>query len=120
MAILCTCRARLDHLHRTPADTLLTVPDPALVPAQGVLLLLLLALAGAGLAVEGVPGVPTHLLLLEAGALAGGVLLYGDGGTGLVTDASTQPTLGEDDRDLAGCFLGGHTAVGCGVAASST
>ena len=78
--ILNTCRARLEHLHRTPACTLLIVPEPALVPAQGVLLLHL-ALTVTSLTVKTVPGIVTDLLLLQAVTLARSVLLYSDGGT---------------------------------------
>ena len=80
IALLYTCRARLDHLHRTGAYTLPAVPDPALVPAQGVLLLHM-ALTRAGVTVKTVPGIVTDLLLLQTVTLTGNVLLYSDGGT---------------------------------------
>ena len=65
-------------------------------------------------------GIGTRLLLLEAVTLACRVLLYVDCGTRLGTKADTQPTLGEDDRDLPGHPGGGDTAVGHSVATSST
>ena len=80
IVLLYTCRARLDHLHGTPAYTLLIVPDPALVPAQGVLLLHL-TLTGASPPVKTVPDIGTDLLLLQTVTLATSVLLYSDGGT---------------------------------------
>ena len=114
-----TCRARIEHLQWTPADTLLMVPDPALVPAQGVLLPLL-ALAPALLPVEGVPGTVTDPLLLQAGTLAGSILLYLQGGTGLGTQAGRQPTGGQQDGDLQGGGAGGDAALGWSVATTST
>ena len=66
------------------------------------------------------PGIVTDLLLLQAVTPTCSVLLYGQGGTGLGTQASSQPTGGEQHWDLAGHSLGGHTAMRCGVATTTT
>jgi len=92
---------------------------PALVPAQGVLLLCH-ALAPALHLVEEVPGIAAHHLLLQAGALALCVLHDGDGGTGLVTHHLPHHAGGEQDGDGAGDLHGGDTAVLASMATTTT
>ena len=62
----------------------------------------------------------TDPLLLQAVTLAGSILLYLHGCTGLVTQASRQPTGGQQDGDLAGGGAGGDAALGWSVATTST
>ena len=66
------------------------------------------------------PGIVTDLLLLQAVTPTGSVLLYGQGGTGLRTQASRQAAGGEKDCYRAGHGCCGDTAVGCGVATTTT
>jgi len=113
------CRARLNHLLRTPTDTLLSVPDPPLVPAQGVRLPIL-ALTPTCVTVKAVSDGGTHLLLLQAVTGALGVLLYSDCTTSLGTYTYADPAPGEEDRDTPGHAVGGDTAVGGTVAFSTT
>lgn len=66
------------------------------------------------------PGIVTHPLLLETATPACSVLLYGQGGTGLGTQPSSQATGGEEHWDMAGHLLSGDTAMGGGVATTAT
>ena len=66
------------------------------------------------------PGTVTDPLLLEAVTLAGSILLYLQGCTGLVTQASRQPTGGQQDGDLQGGGAAGDAALGWSVATTST
>jgi len=113
------CGTRPHKLFWTTTLTFLGVPDPALIPAQGVLLLIP-ALTPALHIVEGVVLTGTLLLLLQAVTAALSVLLYLHHGTGLVTHTRYHTTGGQHDRHLQG---GGHhrdTAVGGRVASTST
>jgi len=113
------CGAWLNKFYWTATRALLGVPDPALVPAQGVLLLLL-ALTPALLFIEGVFITDTLPLLLQAVTPALSVLLYLYHGTGLVTHTRYHPTGGQHDRHLLGGGHGGDTAVGGRVTSTST
>ena len=66
------------------------------------------------------PGIVTDLLLLQAVTPTGSVLLYGQVGTGLGTQASSEAAGGEQDCHRAGRRCGGDTDVGCSVATTTT
>ena len=70
----------------TLAGTHIIVPEPALVPAQGELLLIA-ALTQALLTVEDLLGVVTDPLLLQAVTITSSVLLYFQHSTGLGAQA---------------------------------
>merc|ERR1719260_226001 len=105
------CGTRPHKLLWTATTTLLGVPDPTLVPAQGVLLLLF-TLTPALLIIEGVVITDTLPLLLQTVTAALSVLLYLHHGTGLVTHTRYHTTGGQHDRHLQGGGHGGDTAVG--------
>jgi len=113
------CGARLNNLLRTPTDTLLSVPEPPLVPAQGVRLPVP-TLTLTCVAVKAVPDSVTHLLFLQTVTRASCILLYSYHTTRLATHTYTDPAPGEKDWDTPGLTVGGDTAVGGTVAFSST
>ena len=94
----------------TLAGTHFIVPEPALVPAQGELLLIV-ALTQALLTVEDLLGVVTDLLLLQAVTITSSVLLYFQHSTGLGAQAHRQPAGGEHHWDQASGGADGDTAV---------
>jgi len=113
------CGTWLNQVHWAAAGALCGVPELALVPAQSILLHVL-ALTLAGVGTEGVLVTVTLPLLFQAVTLTFCVLSDLHHGTGLAAQGGAHQAGGEQHWYLPHPVADGHTAVGGGVAPSST